>query len=461
MEKIKNCTRLRPIKEIRIGGCSVRAILDPRNASRPGKRYVVLVYYISGCGRLYQQLPYLLSSIEYEEVLRSTGRGRPTKDAASPYFIKCRIIEDFDATVQRLSKLAGRNTITKQMLHSFLSSREGESFTDFWLKFNSSKSLGTRNAYNIARQSFLKYVGPLKRSYITSDDISFWLKCMNKEQISQTTVGMYQRACRAAWNAAVKKGLASRDDCPFGRIPKGSNRKKQWLDVNAMTELFDIYSQKNYPAEWSEVQRRNVNRALGLFLFQYLGNGCNLADVANLTYNADYFQSNASIVSFIRQKTERTSNIEVVIPIIEPLRLIIQELGTDPVKGALIFPFILKDAESPEDKRKRVAQSNKDVRDYLRLLTGSLGWMIKPGGTWTRHSFATNLSNAGVPDRYISEAMGHAVSGATTLKYIDRFPLSKQFEYNKKLLRSGYEDEPQIVLTEREYDQLLYEAGRI
>jgi len=460
MEKQNTCAHLRPIKSLKIGGCFVRAILDPRNSSRPGKRYVVLVYYISGCGRLYQQLPYLLSSIEYEEVLRSTGRGRPTKDAASPFSIKCSIIEDFDAAVGRLQKLAGRSSITLQLLRSFLSAKEAETFTDFWAQFNMTKNVGTRNAYDIALHSFIKYVGVVRRSYITADDIRLWEKGMAEDGISLTTVGMYERACRAVWHASVKKGLASLSDKPFKRIPKGSDRKRQWFDVDKMTYLFTIFERKDYPDSWREVTRQKVHRALGLFLFQYLADGCNLADVANLRFEGDYVLSKGSLMSFTRQKTERTSSLEVIFPVIDPLKVILAELG-DPSEKGLVFPFIYKGAKTPEEKQKRVAQVNKDVREGLQQLIDSLDWGVKPGGSWARHSFATNLANEGVPERYISEAMGHAVSGVTTLRYIDRFPLPKQVQYNQKLLRTGQEDEPLIVLSEKEYDQLLFEAGRI
>ena len=458
--------RIEPIKSLKIGDCFVRATLDPRNPSRTGKRYVVLIYYIRGSGRLYQQLPYSLNPSEYTEVQHSTGRGRRPNDQDKqdlPYNKKLRIIEDFDSAVKRLQMLAGRNPITFQMLKAFLSSKGSETFTDLWLAFNAKKSLGTRNAYNAARASFIKYVGNVQRTYITADDIELWERGMSKDGISLTTIGMHERACRAAWNAAVKKGLASKDDHPFGRIPQGSDRKKEWLDVDRMSELFLIFENKNYPAEWNEVKRSNVHQALGLFLFQYLANGCNLADVANLRYDNDYSRSNGTIFSFIRQKTSKTSSVEVIVPITDDLRVILRDIAENPEDGELVFPQIYKGAMFEEARRKRVAQVNKEVREFLRELTDSLGWKVKPSGTWTRHSFATNLSNAGVPERYISEAMGHTVSGVTTLRYIDRYPLDRQIAYNSKLLNCHNQDNLQaetVTLTKEEYERLLKLAGK-
>lgn len=70
------------------------------------------------------------------------------------------------------------------------------------------------------------------------------------------------------------------------------------------------------------------------------------------------------------------------------------------------------------------------------------GWEERISGTWARHSFATNLRNAGVDMQYISESMGHSTQKTVTQLYLASYPLHEQFEYNKRLLR--LEDEPTI-----------------
>ena len=55
-------------------------------------------------------------------------------------------------------------------------------------------------------------------------------------------------------------------------------------------------------------------------------------------------------------------------------------------------------------------------------------------GTWTRHSFATNLTHAGVERSYIQESMGHSHLQSAANRYIANYPLEKQMEYNSKLL---------------------------
>ena len=97
-----------------------------------------------------------------------------------------------------------------------------------------------------------------------------------------------------------------------------------------------------------------------------------------------------------------------------------------------------------------------------------LGWdeAIKPSGTWCRHSFATNLRNAGVEKTYIDESMGHSSnSNDMTNVYLDTYPIEMQMEYNSKLLvldaKSSERDELMSKLSKlsnEELTQLLAKA---
>ena len=76
------------------------------------------------------------------------------------------------------------------------------------------------------------------------------------------------------------------------------------------------------------------------------------------------------------------------------------------------------------------------------MITGKSGtdsflniWEVQPSCTWCRHSFATNLTHAGVPHNYISESMGHSVDSNITNRYIYAFPLAQHMEFNSRLLK--------------------------
>lgn len=117
----------------------------------------------------------------------------------------------------------------------------------------------------------------------------------------------------------------------------------------------------------------NTHYSLGLFLVQYLGNGFNLADASHLTYNDHYFQSGKKSFHFVRQKTEDRSDMEVVIPIIRPLQIILDQIAAPPIKGSLVFPGIYGDAQAPIDRRKRVAMENQNIKKRVRRLVKSMG----------------------------------------------------------------------------------------
>ena len=174
-----------------------------------------------------------------------------------------------------------------------------------------------------------------------------------------------------------------------------------------------------------------------MFLAQYLCNGFNLADAGELTYSQYYFDTGRKAFKFKRVKTtNRTEGgSEVIIPIIEPLQRILDEIAAEPVLNGFVFPDILQGAELKVDKRKRISQENSNVQDrVIKICQDVLHWEVRPSGTWCRHSYGTNLAHARVEEKYISESMGHSTSKSITDRYIAQYPLETQFEYNSKLL---------------------------
>ncbi len=457
---IRKVERMDTIAVLQVGECFMRATLDTRHGKEdPSFKYpVVITFYLRTDKRTYySKLPYAFSKREFRDICRATGKGRPSAadgEQKTPYDIKTDITDNFNAVADRLRDAARHGPITSEQLLSLLGKKHADTFDDIWKEFNQTKSVGTRISYENARKSFLKIVGPLNRPYITAADIKKWEKGM--DNLSRTTVGIYERACKAAWNETVRRRQASHDDNPFGKIPQGAARKRDWLDTEKMKELYSSFINKRYPEDWGRPLAAAVHRATGLFLFQYLANGCNMADVAQLRYNGDYVRSGGRMLTFVRQKTENRSGTEVVIPITEPLRAVMDALAADPREGDAVFPDILRGITEPAKVKARVAQESKNVNSGLRRLTEHLQWSVRPSGTWARHSFATNLTHAGVPERYISEAMGHAI-GTVTSRYIDAYPMETQMRYNRLLLDVPSEDSEKesVSISLEEYRRLL------
>lgn len=345
--------------------------------------------------------------------------------------------------------------------------KESKSFIGVWEKYifylqndNGGKRYSTSESYVSALKSFRKVLGEdaIKGFNISIVEIQKWKDGMlngikGKDgkiegQISESTAGIYLRSCRAIWNMCRSQGFLLDVPYPFSNkkekhlvtIPRGKVKKKVYLTREQFTELYKVFVSKNYPNTWKEGYAERAHYSLGLFLAQYLCNGFNLADAARLQYNDYYFQTGKRAFLFNRKKTaDRSANdSEVVIPIIEPLQVILDDIAAIPSRGGYVFPEIFEGVTTEKDKRKRTAQENSNVQDRVtKICHDVLGWddAISPSGTWCRHSFATNLRNAGIEKTYIDESMGHSSnSNDMTNVYLDTYPLEMQMEYNSKLL---------------------------
>ncbi len=314
----------------------------------------------------------------------------------------------------------------------------------------------TAEFYENALKSFRKILWrhPIEGFKITIDDLKKWNQGMqngvkDKEgklvgKISDTTRGIYLRTCRAVWNECKSRGYLTHLEYPFSNvkkdaiaIPKGATRKDEYLEIEKMTELYKVFINKSYPDTWKQGYAERAHYSLGIFLAQYLCNGFNLVDAALLKYTKYYFDTERKALKFHRKKTRgRSENAsEVIIPIIEPLQRILDEIAAVPKLGAYVFPQLLNGAETEEEIRKRASQENSNVQDrIIKICEDVLHWEVRPSSTWARHSYGTNLALVGIEQRYISESMGHAISKSVTDLYIANYPLSKQMEYNNKLL---------------------------
>lgn len=133
----------------------------------------------------------------------------------------------------------------------------------------------------------------------------------------------------------------------------------------------------------------------------------------------------------------------VIVPIIEPLKVILNEIGAKPEKDSYVFPQIFNGATDETLRRKLTVQENSNIKDRMNCICKEvLGWDKVISGTWARHSFATNLKLAGVEELYISESMGHSQGNDVTSGYQDMYPLEIRFRNNNKLLNIEKEEEP-------------------
>lgn len=450
--------------------CSVSMVLDTRTNKKNVTEYPLSIRFTIDRKFFYYPVGGSFSEKRFSDICNAS------KSNSENYRIqrewKDTYIPKFKALLENLNK---GGFLTFEMVRSAVMTGKSDitnhtkdnSFFEIWntiiheLKTNDNGiRFTTSESYECALKSFKKILGEnaIVGFNISAAEIQKWKEGMHngiKEKdgkiigkISDTTAGIYLRACRAVWNRCLREGYLKDVPYPFSNkkekglvsIPKSAKRRQNYLNVGQMTELYNLFVSKEYPSHWPEEYRQKAHYSLGLFLAQYLCNGFNLADAGRLTYDAYYYQNQGKAFRFNRKKTAGRSQdgSEVIIPIIEPLKSILDEIAAKPNRDGFVFPDILKGSTSEEERRKHTSQENSNIKDRVRkICLEVLHWdeSISPSGTWCRHSFATNLRNAGVELDYISESMGHAVTDhSITQIYIEHYPLEKQMEYNSKLL---------------------------
>ena len=105
----------------------------------------------------------------------------------------------------------------------------------------------------------------------------------------------------------ISNGYMREKDYPFSatdpmkvKIPSGSSRKAEFLTVEQMTELYEFYTDGIIPKTYKHPEQ--MKQSLGMFLAQYLCNGCNLYDLALLRYEDYYDFSEHKALRFYRHQ---------------------------------------------------------------------------------------------------------------------------------------------------------------
>lgn len=382
----------------------------------------------------YYRTGYRCTLSEWEKLCKATGKGQSIH--GKTFKTKLEQIAIFDKVCDHVRELLKNDVFSVERLKVALTGKHDTTFNSFWKEIADSKKIGTQYSYLTALNSFTKHVGnKVEFNKLGETLIEKWRCGMEKDNLSVTSIGVYFRACRVVFRAGIKRGLIRGSQYPFGqdriKIKKGRLRRNEFLTVDKIKKLMSFQA----PDSWHKGYTEAVYQAIDLWLFSYLGNGMNLADIALLRWNEHYFNSDQTELCFSRKKTSDTTdnNVEIIVPIIPELQSILNRRASTPELGKPIFPFILENANSEINAKKAITQWNSNIQDRVKKICKVIGINENVSMTWARHSFASNLTFAGVPERYISEAMGHSVKNVTQ-GYIGLFSPEKRREFNEKLL---------------------------
>lgn len=451
--------RIATVESLTLGICTVALTLDTRYKDEENKYHASVRFTING-DRYYFHLGYKYTAEEFDAINKSDGRGRGGNQSQN-FVDRIRLVEIYNQYVDLVRDMSNKGTLKSvDNIRAVLTGRTStygskddkeqpyaNTFIGLWNEIISKRKASTAETYRNARDCFMKSgVYEARDGYnVDVDKINAWVAYMKERRYSQSTIGFYLRAIRVVFKQCIKKGYMLQRDYPFDatdstmvKIPSGNSRKEDFLTVDQMTALYEFYMEGEIPKEYKYPEQ--MKQSLGMFLVQYLCNGCNLYDLALLRYDDYYEISDRKALRFFRHKTKdhSESGSEVIIPIIPPLQKILDDLAAPVKKGALVFPFLLGEGIDPDSKtaRDKVHQENHNIADRMEKIADILDWDIRPSSTYARHSFATNLNRAKVPMDYISFAMGHSLGnkGQITKRYISPYPIEEQMQYNSYLL---------------------------
>lgn len=289
-------------------------------------------------------------------------------------------------------------------------------FEKYIAELTENGQIGTANSYKTTINSISDFKKGLSLQDITPNLLKSYEKHLLDKNKSVSTVGIYLRQLRSILNQAIAAGALSADLYPFRKyeIPSGRNIKKA-LNESDMKKLLNYKPQKS-----------DLEKALDFWLFSYLCNGMNFADIIEL--KPENISNN--VLHFVRQKTKRTKKKDlrpITVGINQrAFQIISKWKNTDP-SNPYLFP-ILEPNLNPVTAKHRCKRFIKWVNKRMDIIGKELEIDQKISTYAARHSFSTVLKRKGVSTEFIKESLGHS-STVTTENYLDSFTDDVKIEY--------------------------------
>lgn len=395
-------------------GIVVKSMLDTRTPNAQGEYPVkIRVNYMRV--RAYYPTGKNLTREEWDNL--------PNSKSTSGKILRASIENSFNLVRLNVESLAERGDFQFDTLNSRLGKATGDTVNNaLRAKINSLDDEGRIGSMMLYQQT-LRITEEFAGTNIPFSSITvqwlrkceqFWLQTKN-----QTTTGMHFRNIRTIINEARKAGVIKETQYPFGKdrfeIKTGEAHKKA-LSIKQIKDIFNYSDGKETTDKYRD-----------LWIFIYLCNGINVADLIRLKYTNIIDGE----IFFVRQKTERTvkSRKEIRVIITAELQAIIDRWGI-PNQSDFIFPY-LKGKETPLERKNIGKDLTKRINKRMKLIGEALS--IGKITTYTaRHSFATVLKRGGANIAYISESLGHS-DLKTTEAYLASFEREDR-EKNANLL---------------------------
>ena len=308
-------------------------------------------------------------------------------------------------------------------------------------RFCSSLTHAERKEYGLAIGKGLKQQpAPLEFKHVTPDFLKHYEEYMMHEGkarqspksplmgVSVTTVSIYTRALRTAFNEAIEGQIIDRAAYPFStpnektkyQIRGSENIKKALSRAN-------IEAIKAYLPEPDSMEQR----AHDIWLFSYFANGMNVADICRLKYK----DLSDKYIYYERIKTKssnRKKPLLISVSIKETMREIMQRWANPNTnKNEYLFPFLNRQMDVKAQKQA-IHQLIKMTNKYMKRIGEKLEIGADLNTYSARHSFATTLQRTGSEIGFIQAKLGHK-SSSTTEHYLAGFEPEHEAENERHL----------------------------
>ncbi len=257
------------------------------------------------------------------------------------------------------------------------------------------KRIGNARVYREVQSSFFKFVKDKKIHFpdLDLDMLEKYETWLRSRGGTGGGIGVKMRTIRAVYNDAIRKGYAKQEDYPFkhydmSRLKSTGIKRALTRDEVRLVEQLDL---EQYP------HQTNFRH---YFIFSYFSRGMNFIDMMKLQW------SNIvdGRITYIRSKTGRL----FVIKVLKPIQKILDHYESLPNDTNYVFPILLHEGleefQIQHRKKKTLKQYNKGLKEIAEIV----GIDKTLTSYVARHSYATNLKQAGVNISIISESMGHA-----------------------------------------------------
>jgi len=405
----------------------VSIVLDTRYKKKSGKYPVKLQIFESTTGdRKYFALKsrrYEFTDAEYKQVMEAK---RPKGDAKQ-------IKDELERIRARAEEQTTKPGFSIRDYRPFGKPKaSGETvagtFEGIIKRLEDTGRIRTAISYTLALKSIIAYNRRegLKWNDITPDWLNGYESWMQEQGRSLTTVGIYLRALRSAFNEEIQAGRLPQASYPFGRrkyvIPAGSAVKKA-LTKDQLKTLVQT------PLEPGSYQ----HKARAFWLFSLLTNGMNFLDIAKLKYK----DIDGDEIVFLRTKTKNTTKAKMkpIQAFLAPqAREVIEMYGNASREPEnYVFP-ILAPGMDEKEIIKTAQNFTRLTNQHLKKLAKNIGIPDAISTNWARHTFATLSVIGGAPLEFVGAALGHE-NTKTTQNYFAGFPSETRRQVSEGLMQ--------------------------